>query len=241
MSTLHSFGTCNVLKCSTEIPFDQKDSNSWVTLAASDLGLHSDNHGVKSVDNNYIFHSVCEQLENISTGDLVIVAWTDISSRLFLNQGSISQDVVDYSIVYETGLVNNSHWIRSQGIKNKQWNGNFDYNQTFGNPYYDTYFNQYYNESIAQLETFQKVTALRTILEQRKIKFIFTSSCNLFSKCKISYMSVFNDGNWFYPDNLGIVEYIKINNLEISKINCHPSEHGHKQLATKFLEYYYEL
>jgi len=241
MSALHSFGTCNILKCSTEIPFAQKDSNSWVSLVASDLGLYDCNHGVKSVDNNYIFHSVCKQLKNITADDLVIVAWTDVSSRMFLNEGAINSEILEYSIVYDTGLVENSNWIRSQGLNNKQWNGNFNHNQTFGNPYYDNYFDQYYNQNIAHLETMQKATALKAILDQQKIKYIFTSSCNLFSTSKISYTDVFQIGNWFYPDNLGIVEYTKFKNLEISKTNCHPSDHGHKQLAEKFLQYYYEL
>jgi hypothetical protein len=83
--------------------------------------------------------------------------------------------------------------------------------------------------------------ALKAIFDQRRIKFVFTSSRNLFSGCGISYKDIFHTGDWFYPDNLGIVEYIKLNNLEISKVNCHPSERGHKQLAMKFLEYYHEL
>lgn len=225
---IYAFGSCNVLRCNTTVK--HKDTNSWVQIASNLLNVDYVNYGEKAIDNNYIYHTTISKLDSITTNDIVLVGWTDISSRLF-GSTNVNQDIVDNSLKFTVG---DQTWIRSVGKQDGIWDGNFNYHHTFGNKYYDTYFQQYYNEYIAKLELFQKISSLHSILKERNIKHIFTSNKNIL-------FTLHNNINWFYPDHLGIVDYTKHANLAISDTNCHLTNDGHKIVANLFVDYLNEL
>lgn len=227
---IYAFGSCNVLRCSTAIK--HRDTNSWVKLAADLLGLEAVNYGEKAVDNNYIYHTVLTNLDAMPKDSLVVVGWADVSSRLFSSAG-VDQDIVNNSLTYP-GL-GSDLWIRSPGRNDGVWDGNFDYKQTTGNDYYDTYFHKYYNEYIAELELLQKVSSLHSILSDNNIRHVFTANKNL--PC----MNIVRHANWFFPEDLGIVEYTKHADLAISDTNCHLTDEGHDVVAELFVDYLNEL
>lgn len=224
---IYAFGSCNVLRCSTAVK--HKDTNSWVQVAADLLDIGCVNYGEKAVDNNYIYHTVLDKLDLITADDIVIVGWADVSSRLF-GSTNVDQDIINNSVKFAVG---DQHWIRSLGKQDGLWDGTFDYQQTFGNKYYDTFFQNYYDEYIAELELFQKVTSLHGILKDFKIKHIFTANKNL----SIDLLDI----NWFYPEQMGIVEYTQHADLSISDTNCHLTAEGHEVVAELFVDYYNEL
>lgn len=225
---IYAFGSCNVLRCNTKV--NHRDTNSWVKISADLLNVDCVNYGEKAIDNNYIYHAVISNLDSITTDSIVLVGWTDASSRLF-GSTNVDQLTIDNSLKFTVG---DQTWIRSVGKKDGVWDGNFNYHHTFGNEYYDVYFQQYHNEYIAKLELFQKISSLHGILKDRGIKHIFTSNKN------ISF-TLHNDINWFYPEHHGIVDYIKHADLGISNTNCHLTDQGHEILANLFVNYYNEL
>jgi hypothetical protein len=199
-------------------------------MSADLLNVDYVNHGQKAVDNNYIYHTVISNLDLFTPTDIVLVGWTDASSRLF-GSTNVDQHTIDNSLKFTVG---DQTWIRSTGKKDGVWDGNFDHCQTFGSEYYDTYFQRYYNEYIAELELFQKISSLHSILKDCGIKHVFTSNKN------ISF-TWHDDINWFYPEHLGIVEYTKHADLGISDTNCHLTDNGHEILANLFVDYLNEL
>jgi hypothetical protein len=223
-----AFGSCNILRCSTTV--NHRDTNSWVQISADLLNVDCVNYGQKAIDNNYIYHTIISNLNYITANDTVLVGWTDASSRLF-GSTNVDQHIIDNSLTFTVG---DQIWIRSMGKKDGVWDGNFNYRHTFGNEYYDTYFQRYYNEYISKLELFQKISSLHGILKDRNIRHIFTANKNIF-------FTLHNDINWFYPEHLGIVDYTKHANLDISDTNCHLTDEGHEILANLFVSYLNEL
>jgi hypothetical protein len=238
MKRLVAFGACNVLNCS--IHADIRNEDSWVKHSANLLNLEYSNHGQKSIDNNYIYHNILSNLQNFDhDNDFILVAWCDISSRLFVYDNNVDPEILEYSLTYSPGITKDTQWIRSQGPKTKKWDGDFDYKKTFGNPYYDEYFGNYFNETLALLETLQKVSSISAILSDRGFKFTFTSDKNFFKHDSLPYINLFKKNiNWFYPDHFGIVEFTKHFNLTIDHNNCHLTEQGHAILTEHFIRHY---
>ena len=225
---IYAFGSCNVLKCSTENP--NRDTNSWVKYAADIIGLEYANYGEKAIDNNYIYHKVISMIDSFTQDDIVLVGWADVSSRLF-SSANVAEDIVNNSITYPG--MGTDLWIRSKGKQDGKWDGNFNYKETYGNEYYDTYFHNYYNEDIANLELLQKVSSLHSILNDHGIKHIFTANKRLST-------DLVKGVNWFYPCGVGIVEFTKQVG-KISDTNCHLTDRGHEIVGELFIECYAKL
>lgn len=239
MTTLNVFGSCNVLNCSVDKMFEEVDTNSWVRIACLDLNLDYNNFAKKSIDNNYLYNLVLTKIKSLSPEkDVILVAWCDISSKLFLS-GMLDYNVQKYSIIYDDKLFEDQ-WARSIGSRKPEWDGTFNYNKKFGNPYYDCYFQNYFNKDIALLETWQKVSSLGAILSSLKFKYIFTSDLNLFTIGDYREL-IKSNTNWFYPNNFGIVEYAKNFDIVNGPLDQHLSAVGHKKLAEVFRNYYNEL
>ena len=235
------FGACNVLNCSIDQP--SRNVDSWPGYAANELNWDYENFAQKSIDNNYIFHTVLSKIQRnelLPETDVLLIAWCDISSRLFLynEQKNAPSDVLDYSLIYGPGPVKNTSWIRSNGRGSKGWDGEFNYQNNFGNPYYDTYFTSYHDKDLALLETIQKTLALGLMLEKLKFKFVFASDKNFVDSTEFEYTSMLKTAlPWFLPDQLGIVECVKKLNLCISGNDQHPNLQGHRYLSEKFVKY----
>ena len=223
------FGACNVLNCSIDQPSHNVDS--WPGYAANELNWDYENFAQKSIDNNYIFHTVLSKIQRnelLPETDVLLIAWCDTSSRLFLydEQKNVPSDILDYSLTYEPGPVKITSWIRSKGRVSKGWDGEFNYQTNFGNPYYDTYFASYYDKDLALLEIIQKTLALGLMLE------------NFVDSTEFEYTSMLKTTlPWFLPDQLGIVECVKKLNLCISDNDRHPNLQGHQYLSEKFVKY----
>lgn len=239
---LNVFGSCNVLNCCVSDSLGYQDDKSWVYISCQSLDHEYKNFGRKSIDNNYLFNSVLTRLKYLDPDiDVILVSWCDISSKLFLSS-NVDSSVMDYSMVFDEGLVSNSSWVRSKGHTTPKWDGLFNYQQQFGNPYYDHYFNQYFDRNIALLETWQKASSLSSILTNNGFVHIFTSDSNIFKTSDIAYANLIKaNTNWFYPDDMGIVEYINYHGYVNGDNDKHPSKHGHNMLANRFINYYNEL
>jgi len=239
VTTLSVFGSCNVLNCSIDKTFDNIDTNSWTHFACLNLNLVHKNFAKKSVDNNYLYDLVLTNIKDLCPSEnVILVAWCDISSKLFLSS-MLDDNARTYSIVYDHGLLGDN-WARSSGPTKAGWDGEFDYNKNFGNPYYDCYFQNYFHNDIGLLETWQKASSLSAILSTLKFKHIFTSDRNLFNSSGYQEL-IKGHTNWFYPDNLGIVEFAKHHGVVNSPSDKHLSYTGHKKLAQIFTSYYNEL
>jgi hypothetical protein len=238
--TLHVFGASTALNYSEEHGLG--DSRySWPHVLAEKLNYALKVHAEPGVCNSYIGSELIQTLDSIASTDLVIVLWGVWSRVMFCvdSGGDLLDSIRDDSLVCHSHSGDPSVvWIRSKGACAKSWNPFSSFSINYNRPYYDTFFQKYYSDHKQHLADMEKILLVKMLLDNNNINYIFSSLTaslideNLPESKNIEAM--LQDANWFFPNDLGILEFSNKKKWYISKNDHHFSINGHSKIAELF-------
>jgi hypothetical protein len=233
--TLYCFGSSTTLNFS-ELSGLGNPLHAWPHILANNI-----NHSVKvyasaGICNNYISDEVIKHIDNISTNDTVVILWGHWSRVLFCMETDTPSlnKIKNDSLCYPShSLSNNITWVRSKGLQKRAWA--LPHNvKKYNFPYYDHYFENYYFDHQQHLDNLKRILLIKLLLSERGINYIFTThdkyKCNIYPE-SYNVEQLLADANWFYPDDMGLIELSNKNKWYISKQDQHFGNIGHTNIA----------
>jgi len=239
-NTIHVFGASTCLNYTEEHGIGNP-LLSWPNILAKKLNLNVKTYAQPGVCNSYIANQVIHNIDNIAKNDLVIVLWVHWSRAMFcVKTDELPKDIKKYSLIFDSHLENSDiKWIRSIGPP-KTWLSTPLTQRVYNLPYYDYYFKHYYHEHQKHLESTEKVLLLKLLLEKNKIEYIFTGHDKTILTANYPeskyIVKLIKTANWFFPNNLGLIEISNKNKWYVSKIDQHPNNNGHNGIAQLFYD-----
>jgi hypothetical protein len=198
----------------------------WPSLVSKKLNIQHENYSQAGADNFFIYHTFLENLNNINDQDLVIIGWSHPSRKSFVvnSDNPVHQEARKQSLVYTTKTKqifrSNNSFLNTE----KKWSKLTP--ASTGINFYDNWFDNYYS-----------------LYEQTCNFLSYTDSVKL--KCPGMYVPFYFSKESIQDLNLVgagyMLDFIKENNVAISKDDYHLNEHGHQLWADHIYNYIKEL
>jgi hypothetical protein len=201
---------------SFSLPFNIVNSDlGWPNLLSQRLDFELHNWAEPGADNLYIYHTYLENLDQISSNDLVIIGWSHYSRKCFVldENNDYQNEFLNDSMIYDRSkctfirskksVVNKtpSYWLNVTPI-------------TRGLTYYDDWFIKYFNEYEQTINFQSYLDSVQLTCPTTYIPFFFSKESTKNISVRIQHAGY-------------LAEFILENQFMISEYDGHMNETGH--------------